>query len=232
MKSRFSFCLVGLCLFLACCSDKKREAIGSTEVVIETNMGKVTLRLYDDTPQHRDNFVKLIKEGFYDGLVWNRIVSESTIQTGDPTKREDGGASLHDTAQYKYTIPAEIRYPRHFHKIGALCMARENDDVNPKKESCATQFYIVTGKVYTREKLAELHQFMDDADTNRIVPPFTEHQKTVYTSKGGAPHLDGNYTVFGEVVDGLKVIEAIGRVKTDEKERPLKKVFVKRITIQ
>lgn len=224
---------MALCaLFMIACSDKKRDAIGHTEVVMETSMGNITLRLYDDTPLHRDNFVRLARMGAYDGIVWNRIVDQSTIQSGDPNLRADGGKPAIDPSWAEKTIKAEIRYPRHFHKPGALAMARQPDDINPDRESSATQFYIVTGKVYSVMKLAELHQFMVETDTLHTIPPIPAPLKKVYTTRGGAPHLDGGYTVFGEVVDGMKVVEAIGKVPTDEHERPLKQVVLRRVIIK
>lgn len=213
--------LLLLALTLWACTDKERDRIGSTEVTIETEKGRIVLRLYDDTPTYRDNFIKLIKEGAYDGTVWHRIVKDGLIQAGSI-----------DEDRWKYTLPAEIHYPRHFHKAGALAAAREGDDVNPEKRSSGTQFYIVTGKVFSSGSLAELHQMMQDADTLRKIPAFTDLQKKVYTTKGGTPHLDGEYTVFGEVVEGLETAKMIGRNRTDEKEHPLKKLVIKRITVK
>ena len=233
MKKLLFPVLLGLSAWLiAACSGSKRDAIGRTEVVIETSRGNITLRLYDDTPQHRDNFIRLVREGVYDGLLWNRIVPEGTIQTGDLTLKAHGQKLTADTSKYNYTVPPEIVYPRHFHKAGALAMAREADDVNPGRESSSTQFYIVSGKVYDRGSLAELNQFMRDSDTTRTRPPLTEQQKQTYTTRGGCPHLDGDYTVFGEVVDGLPVVQYINRLRTDEHERPLKEVVIKRIRIK
>ncbi len=231
-KLLFPF-LFGLsALLISACSDSKRDAIGRTEVVIETSRGNITLRLYDDTPLHRDNFIRLVRQGVYDGLLWNRIVPEGTIQTGDLTLKARGQKLTADTSQYHYTIEPEIVYPRHFHKAGALAMAREADDVNPGRRSSPTQFYIVSGKVYDRGSLAELNQFMRDSDTTRLRPALTEQQKQAYTTRGGCPHLDGDYTVFGEVVDGLPVVQYINRLRTDEHERPIKEVVIKRIRIK
>ena len=188
MKKTTIEMIMALCaLFLIACSDKKRDAIGHTEVVMETSMGNITLRLYDDTPLHRDNFVRLARMGAYDGIVWNRIVDQSTIQSGDPNLRADGGKPSIDPSWAEKTIKAEIRYPRHFHKPGALAMARQPDDINPDRESSATQFYIVTGKVYSVMKLAELHQFMVETDTLHTIPSIPAPLKKVYTTRGGAP---------------------------------------------
>ncbi len=231
-KSTFGTVLAIALVTLLGCSDRKRDAIGHTEVVLETSMGKITLRLYDDTPLHRDNFVRMARMGAYDGILWNRVVEGSTIQSGDPLLRADGGEPAVDPALADKTIRAEIHYPRHFHKPGALAMERQPDDVNPARESSATQFYIVTGKVYSIGKLAELHQYMMDTDTLHTIPPIPAPLKKVYTTRGGAPHLDGAYTVFGEVVDGMKVVEAIGKVPCDEHERPTRPVVLERVTVR
>lgn len=227
----FAFALL-MMLMMASCGDDKASKIGQTEVIIETSKGKITLRLYDDTPQHRDNFIRLAEEGAYDGIIWHRIVNDGIIQSGDPRLKARGEKLTVDTSKYDYTIPAEIVYPRHYHKYGALAAARENDDINPQRRSSGTQFYIVCGKVFQPGPLAELHQLMKDVDTLHDVPPLTEQQKRMYTTKGGSPHLDGQYTVFGEVVDGMKVVEAIDRMRTDEKEHPLKEVSIRRVTVR
>jgi len=219
-------------MMISSCSNSKRDAIGRTEVVIETSRGNITLRLYDDTPLHRDNFIRLAREGAYDGILFNRIVPEGTIQSGDLGLKAKGEKLTVDTSQYHYTIPAEIRYPRHYHKAGALAMARQPDSINVRRESSPTQFYIVSGKVYDRGSLAKMHQFMQDADTTRVLPPLTEQQKRTYTTRGGCPHLDGDYTIFGEVVDGLPVVQSIGRIRTDEHERPLKEIVIKRVRVK
>lgn len=224
-------CIALTAMMTAGCSEKKGRNIGSTEVVLETSLGNITMRLYDDTPLHRDNFVRLCEQGYYDGLLWNRIATGSTIQCGDATLRADGYSTTADTSQLGYTIKPEILYPRHYHKAGAVGMARQPDDVNPGRESCATQFYIVTGKVYDRGTLLELRQMMNDADTTREFAPFTEQQKVSYTTRGGAPHLDDGYTVFGEVVEGMAVVEALGNIPTDLRERPLREVIIKHVRV-
>lgn len=220
-----------LCLLCVGCADHNRDAIGKTEVVIETSRGKITLRLYDDTPLHRDNFVRMIQEGVYDGIVWNRIVPEGTIQSGDPSLRADGRPTTLDVEKYKHTVPAEIRYPRYFHKAGALAMARQPDSININRESSGTQFYIVTGKKYNRVELGALWQFRKDYEPGFAHPRPSELQKQTYAAFGGTPHLDGDYTIFGEVVDGMQVVESIGRIPVDAHERPLKNVFIKRIYV-
>lgn len=224
-------CGIVMMLLLNGCSDKN-DRIGKTEVVIETDRGKITLRLFDDTPVHRDNFIRLAKAGAYDGIIWHRVVKDMLIQSGDPKLKARGEKLTVDTSQMNYTLPAEIHYPRHYHRAGALAAARESNDVNPEKRSSGTQFYIVGGTVYTPGKLAEVHQLMQDADTLHKIPALTEAQKKTYTTKGGAAHLDGEYTVFGQVVDGLEVVKYLTRTPTDDKEHPLKEIRIKRVIVK
>lgn len=264
--------MASLLFLLTACSDSKRDAIGRVEAVIETSVGDITVRLYDDTPLHRDNFIRLAKAGVYDGVLFNRIVKDMCIQAGDPSLRERNAAPMPDI-DYDYTIPAEIVYPHHFHKQGALAMAHEPDSVNPEHASSSTQWYIVTGQKQTSAQLAELQALVyqgkvearfkalqrqhadeltrltatDHAAQQALLsalekqaeeelaknppPPFTDVQKQTYASKGGAPHLDADYTVFGEVVDGMPIALRIGRTPTDGAEHPLKQVVVKRVRI-
>lgn len=224
-------CGIVMTLLMSGCSDKN-DRIGKTEVVIETDRGKITLRLFDDTPVHRDNFIRLAKAGAYDGIIWHRVVKDMLIQSGDPRLKARGEKLMVDTSQMNYTLPAEIHYPRHYHRAGALAAARESNDVNPEKRSSGTQFYIVGGTVYTPGKLAEVHQLMQDADTLHKIPALTEAQKKSYTMKGGAAHLDGEYTVFGQVVDGLEVVKYLTRTPTDDKEHPLKEIRIKRVIVK
>lgn len=216
---------------LLSCGDDKRDAIGKTEVVIETSRGKIVARLYDDTPIHRDNFIRMIEEGVYENLIWNRIVPGATIQTGEPTQKAGGAAPTVDVSKYRHTLPAEIKYPRHFHKAGALAMCRQPDDVNPARVSSGTHFYIVSGKKYDLGSLAELWQGRREGEPGFKLPSLSAYQKQVYTTRGGAPLLDGDYTIFGEVVDGMGVVESINKVPINAKEQPLKEVVVKRIRI-
>lgn len=261
------------CLALCACGTQKNKAMEETEVLIETSMGNIKVKLYNDTPKHRDNFIQLAKAGVYDNILFHRVVRGFMVQTGDPRLKAAGAPLTVDTAAYNYTLPAEIRYPLHFHKKGALAAARMGDDVNPKKESSGTQFYIVTGKTYTPGALMELYsaiyQSRVDAlceklsyghmkemymmrrkgETERLQNlkdsllreaeqevaahppvPFNEVQKQTYATLGGAPHLDGEYTVFGEVVEGIGVAEAIANVRTS-KERPLQEVVVRKVTV-
>lgn len=177
-----------------------------TLVVIHTSFGDITAKLYNDTPKHRDNFIKLIKEGWYDDSPFHRVINRFMIQGGgNKDGRPDPG----------YTIEAEI-LPNHFHKKGALAAARMPDQVNPEKRSSGSQFYIVQG-----EKASDQYLDAIEAKTGHH---FTTEQREAYKTIGGAPHLDGGYTVFGEVLDGYDVIDKIAAVKTGRGNRPLEEV--------
>jgi peptidyl-prolyl cis-trans isomerase B (cyclophilin B) len=177
-----------------------------TQVLIQTDFGNIKLALYNDTPKHRDNFIKLAKEGFFNGSIFHRVINGFMIQGGGaPAGKQD----------VSYRIPAEI-FPNHIHKKGALAAARMGDQVNPKKESSGSQFYIVQGVKYTD---AQLNQF-----EGQMGKKFTEAQRNAYTSVGGTPHLDGGYTVFGEVLEGLDVVDKIAAVKTGAADKPVQDV--------
>lgn len=256
------------------CKNKSKNMEKETIVRIETSMGVIRAKLYNETPLHRDNFIKLTQAGVYDDILFHRVIRNFMVQTGDPALKAQNKPLTVDTNSYQYTIPAEIIYPRYFHKKGALAAARMGDDVNPQKESSGTQFYIVTGRTFSSGQLMELHtaiyqnkvgvlyeelshkhmkemylmrkkgeteqlQALKDSlqkEAEEFVaqnPPayFTETQKQAYASIGGTPHLDGEYTVFGEVIEGIEVAEAIERVKT-RKDRPIEEVYIKKITIE
>lgn len=184
----------------------------STKVLMKTSMGDITLVLYDDTPIHLDNLLELIKKNFYDGLLFHRVMPNFMIQAGDPnSKNAQPGVQL-GSGGPGYTIPAEFK-PNHYHKKGALAAARQGDQVNPKKASSGSQFYIVTGRVWS---VAELTQM----ETTGQHPKFTDEQKKIYTTIGGYPPLDYQYTVFGEVTDGLDVVDKISMVPRDAPNRP------------
>lgn len=174
-----------------------------TKVLIITSMGNITVVLYDDTPLHRDNFIKLINEGWYENSRFHRVINLFMIQGGH---RQDG------TQDPGYTVPAEFR-PGHFHKKGALAAARMGDHVNPQKASSGCQFYIVQGEVFTDERLNDFEA--------RLGKKFTEEQRQVYKAIGGTPHLDGGYTVFGEVVEGFDVVDKIAAVPTQPGDVPV-----------
>lgn len=179
-----------------------------TVVDLETTMGAIKIKLYDDTPKHRDNFVKLVKDGFYNGVLFHRVIKDFMVQTGDPGSKEseNGPLGAGDTG---YTIEAEIKYPEHYHKYGAVAAARTGDAFNPERRSSGSQFYIVTGNKYSRVP--------DTLPAN-----IAEDYKTI----GGTPHLDNQYTVFGEVIDGMDVVEKIQNAATDGRDKPLEDIRV------
>ena len=185
-----------------------------TVVVIETSMGTIKAKLYNDTPKHRDNFIKLVNEGWYNGSNFHRVIKDFMIQGGQNADgREDPG----------YTVPAEFR-SNHFHKKGSLCAARMPDQVNPKKASSGSQFYIVQGKKFDENWL--------DMYESRSGKVFNARQRQAYQTTGGSPHLDGDYTVFGEVIEGLDVVDKIAAVKTSGPDAPVEPVIIKSVKIE
>ncbi|MDL2262066.1 peptidylprolyl isomerase [Bacteroidales bacterium OttesenSCG-928-I21] len=194
----------------------------STQVKIETTKGTITVMLYDDTPLHRDNFVKLAKSGFYDELLFHRVIKNFMIQAGDPDSKGAPAGKMLGTGGPGYTIPAEIK-PNHFHKKGVLSAARLSDAVNPKRESSGSQFYIVQGNKFTDMQL--------DGMEKQMGTKFSKEQRDVYVEIGGTPHLDNQYTVFGEVIDGLKIVDNIAAVATARGDRPLEDVKIIKMTV-
>lgn len=245
-----------------------------TEVTMHTTAGDIRLRLYGDTPLHTANFVKLAREGYYDGLLFHRVINDFMIQGGDPDSREAPKGKRLGMGDPSYQIPAEIVYPEHFHKRGALAAARQGDATNLERKSSGSQFYIVTGKTYTPGQLDAMErqlvqQAMQD-EFNRLAaaqidavkemrrnrdraglqalqeklaaeatatvkqnpPKFTAEQREAYTTIGGTPHLDGTYTVFGEVVEGMDVVDQIQKAETDSADRPLEDVKILGIEVK
>lgn len=235
-------------------------------VELKTTMGDIVVELYNDTPLHRDNFLKLVGEGFYDGVLFHRVIDNFMVQTGDPSSKEAEAGAMLGTGDPGYTIEAEIDYPKHYHKYGALAAARTGDNVNPEKRSSGSQFYIVTGRKMTESQLENMYmrqheeqlqstfrelafQHRDSIETMRKagdeaglealrqqliketeekidIKPMPENMKADYAEKGGTPHLDGAYTVFGQVIKGMDVVEKIQKVSTDGHDRPLEDVKV------
>lgn len=193
-----------------CCQAQDKETV----VVIETNYGTIKAKLYNDTPLHRDNFIKLVNEGWYKGSPFHRVINNFMIQ---------GGQNADGRMDPGYTVPAEFR-ENHFHKKGALCAARQGDNVNPKKASSGSQFYIVQGQVFDDKKL--------DLYEERLGKAFNARQRQAYKTVGGTPHLDGDYTVFGEVIEGIEIVDKIARVKTGYMDVPVEPVIINTITIQ
>ena len=239
-----------------------------TKVEIKTTYGDIVVALYNETPQHRDNFIKLVKEGYYDGVLFHRVIKEFMVQTGDPNSKNAAADAQLGAGGPDYTLPAEIVYPTLFHKCGALAAARTGDQVNPERRSSGSQFYIVTGKIYNEAALSQMEQQMQQMKAekvfyekaSRIMPQiermqqagdsaglnalqeklynesmdevaknpvrFTVEQKKAYTTVGGTPHLDGQYTVFGEVVTGMDVVNKIQNVATGRNDRPVADVKI------
>ena len=230
---------------------------------VKTTLGSFTVLLYGDTPKHRDNFVKLVNEGYYDSTLFHRVIKDFMVQAGDPDSKNAVPGQHLGAGGPDYKIDAEIVYPRHFHKRGALAAARQGDQVNPMKKSSGSQFYIVTGTNRAPNQIAGLEARMKNsamqnvfnnlamqhrdeiidmqkrgdraglqalqdsliAETEKTVagmetPALTPEMREAYTTVGGAPHLDGEYTVFGEVIDGMDTIDRIEKAQTDSSDRP------------
>ena len=206
---------------LASCGPKE------THVVLETNYGTIELKLYDQTPLHRDNFRALVAEGAYDSLLFHRVIHDFMIQGGDPDSKEAAPGVLLGEGDRPYTVPAEFRLEEGiYHRRGTLAAAREGDDVNPEQRSSAMQFYIVWGRIFDEEGLDKVQERLDNRTGGRV--KLTPAMRETYKTVGGTPHLDGQYTVFGEVVKGLEVVDAIQNVATDENDRPLQEVRILR----
>jgi peptidyl-prolyl cis-trans isomerase B (cyclophilin B) len=218
-----TFCLLAIFFFISCTATRKNTAKMNEpfRVKIETDSGTMIAKLYNETPLHSDNFVKLVKEHFYDGLLFHRVIKNFMIQGGDPESKTAKPGQLLGEGSLKYSIPSEFDTSV-FHKKGALAMAREGDDVNPNKASSSTQFYIVEGKTLTDAE-------MDKMET-RFKIKIPENHREVYRTLGGTPFLDNTYTVFGEVESGLDVIDKIANAPKDSHDRPLNDIKMK-ITI-
>jgi len=188
------------------------------KVLLSTSFGNMTILLYDETPLHRDNFIKLVKEGFYNGLLFHRVIPDFMIQGGDPNSKNAKPGQMLGSGGPGYTIKAEI-FPELYHKKGALAAARLGDQQNPQRNSSGSQFYIVQGKKYTAQELNNI--------IRRTGAAYTSDQISVYQTIGGTPDLDTQYTVFGEVIDGLEVIDKIAAVKTVAPNRPAEDVKMK-----
>ena len=268
-----------LLLFSSTCiaaQDTQQQQIelkNCTKVSLETSMGRIVVALYNDTPIHRDNFIKLVKEGYYDGLLFHRVINEFMIQGGDPTSRDADSTAMLGSGGPGYTLPAEIKFPEHYHKRGALAAARTGDSTNPNRRSSGSQFYIVTGSRIDNQALGmiemrlesqvcqnifvnlveqhrdSLMQLQASGDTSAVFhaqqqlaaetkaiytknPAFySAEMKKTYTTVGGAPHLDAQYTVFGEVIEGMDVVDRIQQVETNAANRPKHDVKIIKATI-
>jgi cyclophilin family peptidyl-prolyl cis-trans isomerase len=214
MKKNRSIVAAVLCLFSLSISAQKKS--NKDEVVtITTDQGSMRFILFDETPKHKANFIKLAKDKFYDGLLFHRVIDDFMIQGGDPNSRNAKADDILGRGDNGYKIPAEFS-PRLFHQRGALAAARDN---NPAKESSGCQFYIVQGRKWSKTDL--------EKQASRAARKLTDDQKKVYETIGGTPHLDGSYSVFGQLIDGMDVIAKIGAVTRDERDRPEKDVAMK-----
>jgi peptidylprolyl isomerase/peptidyl-prolyl cis-trans isomerase B (cyclophilin B) len=238
------------------------QATGDALVEIKTSVGDITIRLYGETPKHRDNFLKLVNDGFYNDVLFHRVINKFMIQTGDPESKGAPAGKMLGAGGPGYDIDAEIVYPQFFHKRGALAAARQGDEVNPDRRSSGSQFYIVTGKVYNASQLGQMEKqlqmqqmqaiFNDlasqhrdsimamrrnrdqaglqalqdelvkktEAEAAKNPVKLTDAQREAYTTVGGTPHLDGTYTVFGEVVEGMDIVAKIETTATGAQDRP------------
>lgn len=246
-----------------------------TQVLMKTNKGNIKLKLYNETPGHRDNFIKLAKEGTYNGLLFHRVIKDFIIQGGDVTSKDAPMSKQLDAGDLGYTVPAEFVYPKYFHKKGALSAARTGDEVNPEKASSASQFYIVTGKVYSDAELGQMEKQKEsrlkqsifarlqkensakikaayqsgdkaelaiirdtligktemEAEKRKDEAKLTAEQWEAYKTIGGVPFLDNEYTVYGEVLEDLDIVDAIQKVKTNRQDRPLENVVIETVEI-
>ena len=204
-------------------------AAQSRQVLLQTTMGDIRIALSDSTPVHRDNFVCQVQEHFYDSLLFHRVIKGFMIQTGDPNSRHaEPGITLGDDST-DFTLPSEFRTPLLYHQRGAVAAAREGDDVNPERRSSGRQFYIVWGTTYSSQTLDDIAKKVAEATDGRTT--MTPEMRTTYRKTGGSPHLDGQYTVFGWVVEGLDVVDRIQRVYTDDYDRPVDDVRILRAVI-
>lgn len=272
-------CLAFIALTACSAGSKKQtnhhmENEKRTLVKLETTMGNITVALYNETPKHRDNFIKLVKEGVYDSTLFHRVIKQFMIQAGDPDSKNASDTAMLGSGDVGYTIPAEFN-PKFFHKKGVLAAARQGDDVNPEKASSGCQFYIVTGRKFTepqllgmenkineqheealfdslaRQHMKEIYKMRKAGDNAGLLElqdtleaqareladkeekfRFTPEQIKVYSTVGGAPHLDGSYTVFGEVTEGMKVVENIEIAKTNRADRPVENIRILKASIQ
>ena len=245
-----------------------------TMVKLETTMGNITVALYNETPKHRDNFIKLVKEGVYDSTLFHRVIKQFMIQAGDPESKNASDTAMLGNGDVGYTIPAEFN-PKFFHKKGVLAAARQGDDVNPEKASSGCQFYIVTGRKFTelqllgmenkmneqreeaifdtlaRQHMKEIYKMRKAGDNAGLLElqdsleaqareladkeekfHFTPEQVKAYSTIGGAPHLDGSYTVFGEVTEGMDVVDKIEMAKTNRADRPVENIRILKASIE
>lgn len=261
MKSNLLSVLLFFVIFLSC-KEKSLDPLKPVYVTIATTMGDVTVLLYEDTPLHRDNFIKLCQSDEYKDVLFHRIIKEFVVQGGDPASKAHQPGVLYGDGDGGYTIPAEIQ-PDHLNKRGALIDAKESDEVNPGRASAGTQFCFIQGKIWNDDELDAIESRMDNTRRKWLYYKFLKEEKDknpsktpsdlenevllriedtlaicgpivispahreIYKTTGGAPHLDGSVTIFGEVVEGLEIVEKMSCVETDKNDRPLKDIIIK-----
>ncbi|RRD77743.1 peptidylprolyl isomerase [Alloprevotella sp. OH1205_COT-284] len=221
MFRAFLTLLLALC-FLPNAMTARRDDRVRIEFV--TTAGTFTVALFKETPVHAANFEKLVREGFYTDILFHRVIRNFMIQAGDPASKTATAEQVLGEGELPYTLPLELALPYIYHYRGALAAAREPDDVNPERRSSSTQFYIVWGKTYTPQQLAGIMPRVDAA--TGMEGTITPDMAPDYMHRGGTPHLDGQYTVFGEIVSGLKVIGKIQKAETDDNDRPLQDIRI------
>ena len=214
-------CLAALVVLFGSIQVQAQEA--ETIVQIDTDKGKIKVKLYNDTPKHRDNFIKNVNDHLYDGLLFHRVIKQFMIQAGDINSKDAPIEQHLGDGDLGYTIPAEIVFPKYFHKRGVLAAARVGDEENPERALSASQFYIVTGKFFTEMELDKMEK--EQGIT------FTPEQREAYMLEGGTPHLDGKYTIFGEVIKGMKVVDKIQFTETNAEDRPVENIRIKSMKI-
>lgn len=200
-------------------------------VKIETTLGTIKVKLYDETPLHRDNFLKLVKDGFYEGVLFHRVIKDFMIQAGDPESVNADSLKQLGAGGVGYNVPAEIYFPELYHKRGVLAAARQGDMVNPERKSSGCQFYIVQGRTFTDNELNQMEMRLQYQLRMKEPFKYTEEQRIAYKTFGGTPHLDGQYTVFGEVVEGFDVLQKISEVETGRSDRPKQDIKILKATI-
>lgn len=215
--------LIVLCTLPAQAKRKEKRSI----VLMETTAGNIRLALSDDTPLHRDNFLMLVNEGYYDSTLFHRVIASFMIQGGDPDSRKALPGQMLGNGGPGYTIPAEFDLPYLYHWRGALAAARDGDEVNPEQESSGSQFYIVWGKKQTPTDIRKVRDMLADKGIS-----LTSQMIDDYEMNGGTPHLDGQYTVFGEVIEGMEVVNKIQGAKTDNNDRPLEDIKVLHMRVE
>lgn len=235
-KIRCLLAAVSCCLLALPGTAKKKTLVAGQgahyEVTMKTSEGSIRFRLFNDTPKHRDNFVKLAERGFYDNVLFHRVIRDFMIQAGDPESVEASQVKVYGNADAGYKIDAEI-VPRYYHKRGAVAAAREGDEANPSRQSSSSQFYIVTGRVQNDSTLTAARNKIAERAADPEGAQITAEREKVYRTVGGAPHLDGSYTIFGEVVSGMGTVMKISKLPTDSQDRPKgEDVYIKNVKIK